>query len=185
MPLLLVVSRLVEAKGIDLIMATADRLLSLGVQLVILGTGEEKYERFFRELEERYPKNVRALLCFDRDLSKKLYAAADIFLMPSYREPCGLAQMIACRYGTVPVVRATGGLADSIIPYGREGGCGFLFRDPTPDEFLRCVSDVISLFREGGGDWDRLCRTAMKTDFSWRRSAGRYLSLYRELTEGK
>ncbi len=183
-PLLLMVSRLVEAKGVDLVMATAERLLSLGVQLVILGTGEEKYERFFRELEEAHRENVRTLLRFDRDLSKKLYAAADVFLMPSYREPCGLAQMTACRYGTVPVVRATGGLADSIIPYGRDGGCGFVFRDPTPDEFLGCVSDAVALFRAEGGEWERLCRTAMKTDFSWRRSAERYLSLYQEVTEG-
>jgi starch synthase len=177
------VSRLVEAKGIDLLSATAERLLSLGAQLIILGTGEEKYERAFLELQEKHPESVRALLCFDRDLSKKLYAAADIFLMPSYREPCGLAQMTACRYGTVPVVRSTGGLADSIIPYGRAGGCGFMFFDPSPDNFFECVWDAVTLFSEESGEWERLCRTAMRTDFSWRRSARRYLSLYCELTE--
>ena len=182
-PILLLVSRLVEAKGIDLLLATAERLLSLDVQLIVLGTGEERYESALRELQEKHPESIRALLRFDRNLSKKLYASADIFLMPSYREPCGLAQMTACRYGTIPVVRSTGGLADSIIPYGREGGCGFVFGDPTPDEFFDCVQDAVSLFRKGGGNWERLCRAAMRADFSWRRSAERYLSLYCELME--
>ena len=182
-PLLLMVTRLVAAKGIDLVTAVAERLLSLGVQLVVLGSGEERYERFFCELEEAHPKQVRAVMRFDRDLSKKLYAASDLFLMPSLCEPCGLAQMTACRYGAIPVVRSTGGLADSIIPYGRSGGVGFVFGSPTPAAFLDCVCDALSLYRAAPEEWERLCCTAMKTDFSWRKAATRYISLYQERTE--
>jgi starch synthase len=182
-PMLAMISRLVESKGIDLVAATAERLLALGVRLVVLGTGAEHYERFFKELEGRHSESVRTILRFDRDLSKKLYAAADLFLMPSRTEPCGLAQMIACRYGTVPIVRATGGLYDSIPPYGREGGIGFLFEQYSGDALYEAVMAALSLYRSCPLEFDRLRRAAMQADFGWHRSAGAYLALYRALLE--
>lgn len=182
-PLLIVISRLVAAKGVELLLATLRDILALGTTVVVLGSGERGLEEALSELAARHPHAMRVVLGFDRALSKRLYAGADILLMPSRSEPCGLAQMIACRYGTVPVVRATGGLADSIIPYGRSGGCGFVFREYRPEDFLLAVSDAVSLCKEGGKAWDRLVCTAMRTDFSWRRAAGEYLTLYRELTE--
>ncbi len=182
-PLLLMVGRLVEAKGIDLLLAAAEKILALGAYLVVLGTGEPIYEQALLELERKNPGKVRVILRFDRELSTKLYASADLFLMPSRREPCGLAQMIACRYGAVPVVRAVGGLSDSIVPWGRQGGCGFLFKEDSQDAFFDAVCDAITLYRADDGRWLRLAKAAMRTDFSWQRSALRYLALYRELKE--
>ncbi len=182
-PLLLMVGRLVEQKGVDLLLAAAERLLALGAYLVVLGTGEKEYEEALLALAEKNPQRVRVILRFDRELSKKLYAAADILLMPSRREPCGLAQMIACRYGTVPVVRAVGGLYDSITPWGRRGGCGFLFKEDSPDAFFDAVADAVSLYRRLPDGWRRLALAAMRSDFSWRRSALAYLALYRALWE--
>ncbi len=182
-PLLLMISRLVEAKGVDLLLATAERILALGAYLVVLGTGEKEYEQALLALAEKYPQRVRVLLRFDRELSKKLYAAADIFLMPSRREPCGLAQMIACRYGTVPVVRAVGGLLDSIRPWGRREGIGFLFREDSAQDFYDAVADAVTLFRTDREAWLGLARAAMRADFSWRPSALSYLALYRALWE--
>ena len=184
-PLLLMVTRLTGSKGIPLVLASLPHLFSLGTQLVILGTGEEQYERALREAEEKYPGDMRVLLRFDREMSRKLYAAADVFLMPSRTEPCGIAQMIACRYGTVPVVHATGGLADTVIPYGRPGGCGFLFSAYRPAAFCDAVGDAVALYRAGDGRFAALISSCMSADFSWRRAAARYLSLYSELLEGQ
>ena len=182
-PLLAFIGRLVEDKGVDLLLEALDSLRSLGVQLFVLGTGEARYEQALSRYAERYPDFMRVCTRFDRELSKRLYAAADIFLMPSRREPCGLAQMVACRYGTVPVVRATGGLYDSIIPYGRSGGCGFVFSEYTAEAFYFSVEDAVLLFREKPSEWHRLAGAVMRKKFGWGASASRYLSLYREVLE--
>ena len=123
---------------------------------------------------------MRALFKFDRALSKRLYASADLFLMPSRSEPCGLAQMIACSYGTIPVVRAVGGLYDTIVPYGQEGANGFVFNNYNAHELLFRVKDALSLYRNPD-EWGKLITGAMTTDFSWDRSAKKYLNLYRGL----
>ena len=126
-PILSMITRLTETKGIDLVTNIIDELLSENIQFVILGSGEKKYEDFFSDLTKKYP-NMKAFIKFDRAMSKKIYASSDIFLMPSKSEPCGLAQLIACSYGTIPIVRSVGGLADTIIPYGKsEKANGFSF----------------------------------------------------------
>ncbi len=182
-PLLLAVTRLSESKGIPLLLEALPGLLSLGTQFILLGSGEPRYEQAFRELQERNRENVRVIFQFDRELSKKLYASADIFLMPSRSEPCGLSQMIACRYGTVPVVRSTGGLADSIVPFGHEGGCGFVFSAYRSGALFDAVADAVAFYRADRKKWDALRRSGMKKDFSWKCAAEKYISLYRELWE--
>ena len=143
-PLVVMITRLATAKGIDLVAGIIDELLKEDIQFVILGTGEPEYEQMFKNLEKKY-QNVRALIKFDRVISKKMYASADIFVMPSKSEPCGLAQMIACSYGTVPVVRAVGGLYDSIMPYGRDDANGFTFDNYNAHELLFTVKRAIDL----------------------------------------
>lgn len=184
-PLLAVISRLAAHKGLDLIAACiGDIVTSEDAQLVVLGRGEERYEHFFAELERRYPDRVRAMLTYDRALSKRIYAAADIFLMPSRSEPCGLSQMIASRYGAIPVVRETGGLYDSIKPFWMEGdvmhGNGFTFANYSFVELRERTGAAIALWRNLPLR-QRLMRRIMETDFSWGASAGQYLALYREL----
>ena len=151
------------------------------VQFVILGTGEDAYESFFRELQDRFPDRVRALITYDRDLSKRIYAAADLFLMPSRSEPCGLAQMIASRYGAIPVTRETGGLADSIKGYwekdGEILGNGFTFANYSASELLERTEAAIALCHDPERH-PALVRKIMQTDFSWGQSALKYLELY-------
>ena len=182
-PLLVIISRLVADKGIDMLLDILPRLRALDVNLVVLGTGEASYEEALRRAAEENSGFMRAFLAFDRDLSKKLYAAADVFLMPSRREPCGLAQMVACRYGAVPVVCGTGGLHDTILPYGRPDGCGFVFRLPCSDEFFDAVSDAVMLYRGDRAAFDALSARNARICFGWHRSAKKYLDLYRELGE--
>ncbi len=180
-PLIIAVTRLTEAKGLDILLPAVETLLERPVRFVLLGTGDARYEHLFSELCDRYRDRARAVLSFDRALSKRLYAAGDIFLMPSRSEPCGLSQMTACRYGCVPVVRAVGGLSDSITPYGEAGGNGFVFCDYTPEALSGAVCQALALYREDAEAWSRLCHTCMRTDFSWRRSAGEYLDLYEKI----
>lgn len=183
-PLVAVISRLVAHKGVDLISAMADRLLESGVQMVVLGKGEVRYEDFFRALEARHPDSVRALITYDRDLSKKLYAAADIFLMPSRSEPCGLSQMIASRYGAIPVTRETGGLYDSIKGYwekdGEMFGNGFTFANYNAEELLDRAQAAVALWRDSTRR-KRFVEKIMSTDFSWNSSAVQYMDLYDRL----
>ena len=181
-PMLAVISRLAAHKGLDLITGCIyDLVAAHELQLVILGKGEFGFESFFRELQERFPDKVRALITYDRDLSKRVYAAADIFLMPSRSEPCGLSQMIASRYGAIPVVRETGGLYDSIKPYWVEGetlhGNGFTFANYSAAELRERTEAAIGVWYNKP-ERDRLVERVMTTDFSWRRSAGQYLELY-------
>ncbi len=184
-PVLAIISRLVAHKGLDLIAQTIyDIVRNHDLQLVVLGTGDGGYEDLFLNLQECFPDKVRAQITYDRNLSKRIYAACDIFLMPSKSEPCGLSQMIASRYGAIPVVRETGGLYDSIKPYWQEGkklhGNGFTFYNYSAREFRDRVEAALALY----ADEDlrkRFVRQIMQTDFSWGVSATRYLELYNSL----
>ena len=176
-PLIAMITRLTDGKGVELVLHVFEELLEEDVQFVLLGTGDKRYEEIFKTLAERHGDRARALIKFDRALSKEIYAAADIFLMPSKTEPCGLAQMIACRYGTVPVVHGVGGLADSIIPYGDEGGNGFVFRNFNAHDMLFRLKEALALYKNREA-WDALCVSAMTSDFTWSASAEKYIELY-------
>ncbi len=180
-PLIAMITRLTPAKGIDLVIRILDELLFENLQFVLLGTGDREYEYILREIAGRHPDSARVLCTFDRTLSKRIYAAADLFLMPSRSEPCGLAQMTACAYGTVPVVRGVGGLYDTIIPYGRENSNGFVFYNYNAHDLLFRVKDALALYRAGDGEWDKLRRRAMRSDFGWKNSAKAYIELYNSL----
>ena len=181
-PMLAVISRLAAHKGFDIMTEILTNLIgSEDVQLVVLGCGEEGFEHYFAELSRCFPDKVRALLKYDRNLAKQIYAAADIFLMPSKTEPCGLSQMIASRYGAIPVVRETGGLFDSIKPYweekGKIHGNGFTFANYSGAELLERTRAALLLWREPAKR-DKLISKIMRTDFSWRASARGYLAMY-------
>lgn len=181
-PLIAVISRLVGHKGLDLLMLSADDILAKDVQLVILGQGDRMYEDFFSSLADRYPAKCRTLITYNRDLSKKIYSAADIFLMPSLSEPCGLAQMICSRYGTVPVVHETGGLYDSIRDVGCEGGGnGFTFAAYSAYELYSSVSRACEMYFDAPEEFKKLSQKVMKVDFSWNKSAAEYKKLYKNL----
>lgn len=180
-PMIAIISRLVDHKGLDLVRYAADGILSDRVQLVVLGKGDAAYEQFFADLEKRYPDKVRTLLQYDKDLSKKIYAASDIFLMPSKSEPCGLSQMIASRYGSVPVVHETGGLYDSIRDVGWEGGGnGFTFASYDAQDMLACLRRAEAAYADGEL-WAGLVKKVMRVDFSWKKSAAEYMALYNKL----
>ena len=184
-PMLAIISRLAAHKGLDLVAEIAyDVVRDNDVQLVILGKGEEKFERFFSELERNYPDKVRALLTYDRDLSKKIYAACDIFVMPSKSEPCGLSQMIASRYGAVPVVRETGGLYDSIKGYwvdnGEIKGNGFTFANYSSYELRDRIQAALALYYDAP-QFKKFVSKITGTDFSWASSAEKYMDMYNSL----
>ncbi len=180
-PLLGMVTRLVAQKGLDLVRSSIDNLLnSTDCQFVILGSGDWEYENFFRELQKRFPGRVCACFGFVPELSHKIYAAADLFLMPSKSEPCGLAQMIALRYGTIPVVRETGGLRDSVTDSGDGEGNGFTFQNYDAGDLFHAVGRALEGYRNREG-WEILVQRAMHCDFSWGRSANEYIRLYRSL----
>ncbi len=179
-PLVVMITRFASQKGIDLVLHILDELLGENVQVIVLGTGEKEYEDAFRAAEWRHPDNFRALIKFDRVISKKMYAGADIFLMPSKSEPCGLAQMIACSYGTIPVVRSVGGLYDSIRTYGEEGANGFRFDNYNAHELLFTVKDALALYADKK-KWNALTASAKKSNFTWENSAKEYISIYNNL----
>ncbi|MBR4295447.1 MAG: glycogen synthase GlgA [Clostridia bacterium] len=184
-PLISVISRLASHKGIDIICEIIYKVVSENdVQLIILGCGEGIYESFFRELEKTFPDKVRAMIMYDRDLSKRIYAATDIFLMPSKSEPCGLSQMIASRYGAIPVTRETGGLYDSIKGYWLDGdtikGNGFTFAGYNSAELLDRICAALELYSEKD-ICERLVKKIMNTDFSWNISAKKYIEMYQSL----
>lgn len=181
-PLLAMVTRLVGHKGIDLLCYIARRLLSLDVQLVIVGTGEEHYENFFRGLAAEFPDRVSAQLKFDLGLASRVYAGADVYLMPSKAEPCGLSQMNAMRYGTVPVVHATGGLKDTVRPMGSEdGGLGYTFQSYNGDDFWGAIDRCLGLYWHDRALWRELILRDMQEDFSWKKPAAKYMELFRRL----
>lgn len=179
-PMLAVISRLVGHKGMDLITQAIDDVLSRNVQLVVLGKGDWEYERFFVRLQQRYPGKAAVRIEFSADLSRKIYAGADIFLMPSQSEPCGLAQMIASRYGTVPIVRETGGLKDTIHDCSLGEGNGFTFYDYTAYNVVNAVNRALERY-DNKDDWSKLVSAVMRADFSWNRSAEEYIQMYQEL----
>ncbi len=178
-PIVAMISRLVAHKGLDLVKAVIEQALRQDMQFVLLGTGDFAYENYFTDLARRYPGKVVSIISFNPDLSRKVYSGADIFLMPSKSEPCGLSQMIASRYGTVALVRETGGLRDSITPVGA-GGNGFTFRDYNAQDMLYVLSEALCLYRDKE-EWTKLMKRAMTTDFSWGRSAFAYEDLYMEM----
>lgn len=182
-PLMVMVTRLTRQKGLDLVTYALDRILSGGIQVAILGTGDTAYENALCYFEGKYPGTCAARIQFDPALSQRMYAGADLFLMPSLFEPCGLSQMIAMRYGTLPIVRETGGLRDTVEPYNRftGAGCGFSFANFNGDEMADTVFRAARLFWDDRASWNTLVDHAMEQDFSWKRSADTYLELYRSL----
>lgn len=179
-PLMVMVTRLTRQKGMDLVMYALDRILSGGVQVAVLGTGDRDYEDGLRYFQDKYPGIMAARIEFDPALSQRMYAAADMFLMPSKFEPCGLSQIIAMRYGTLPIVRETGGLKDTVIPYNEftGEGTGFSFSNFNGDEMGDAVFRAARLFWDNRDAWNQLVTQAMSQDFSWTRSADKYLDLY-------
>ncbi len=184
-PLIGMVSRLVAFKGLDLITAALDDLLALDLQVVILGMGEEKYESMFRVAAHRYPEKLAANNYFDDLLAHRIYAASDIYLMPSLSEPCGISQLIALRYGAVPVVRETGGLKDTIVAYDEYTGegNGFSFAHYDAQDMLYTIKHAISFYHDQEA-WPKIMKTAMASDFGWQRSAAEYAALYDRYTQG-
>ncbi len=177
-PIIAMISRLVSHKGLELLKTVAEDILHEDIQFVLLGTGDMVYENFFRDLGRRYEGKVSTNIAFNNDLSRKIYSGADLLLMPSISEPCGLSQMIASRYATIPVVRETGGLYDSIKPYGA-GGNGFTFASYNPYDMLYVIREAIHIYWQKD-EWKALMKKAATTDFSWSHSAQEYKRLYSE-----
>jgi len=183
-PLMVMVTRLAGHKGLDLLCYIARRLLwEEDCQLLILGTGEAQYETFFKELQEQFPEQVAAKITFSLPLASRIYAGGDIYLMPSKSEPCGLSQMNAMRYGTVPVVHATGGLKDTVPPCDEngEGGLGFTFQSYNADDFMGAVKRALALYKDKPENWKALVKKGMDMDFSWDVPASRYMELFHHM----
>lgn len=183
-PLIAFVNRLVEQKGLDLIRHVIDEILALDVQVVILGNGEEKYRRFFESIVKHYPHKLSFNFNFDDSLARKIYAASDMFLMPSLYEPCGIGQLIAMRYGSIPIVRETGGLKDTVIPFAASNGKGngFSFRSFNAHDMLFTIRKAVNLYKNKE-TWGRLVKNAVSMDYSWKKPAQQYLELYRRILE--
>lgn len=179
------ISRLTDQKGLDLIAYAMERIVDEHTQFVVIGTGDAQYENMFRHYAWKYPGQVSANICYSDDLAHKLYAAADAFLMPSAFEPCGLTQLISFRYGTVPIVRETGGLKDTVIPYNEyeDTGDGFSFTNYNGDDMLYVINFAKRIFFEKKRQWNHMIDRGMEKDFSWGASKFRYEGLYRYLTE--
>jgi len=177
------VSRLVDQKGLDLLAGVIEEILELDIQMVILGTGENKYEEMLRYFASKYPEKLAIRLEFSDKLAHQIYAGVDMLLMPSRFEPCGIAQMIAMRYGTVPIVRETGGLKDTIIPYKdiNETGNGFSFMNYNAHELLFTLQRALSIYKNNKPVWNTIRLKALKSDFSWNRSANAYIEIYKSL----
>ena len=180
-PLIGMVTRLTGQKGLDILVEALPKLIALGARIVIQGTGEEQYHRILAGAGSRYPKQMRVLLQFDEATARAIYAGCDMFLMPSRYEPCGLGQMIAFRYGSVPIVRKTGGLADTVIPYNPKTGrgTGFVFKEYKAEALAACLKGALAVYRDKK-KWASLMKAGMKQDFSWERSAKEYVKLYRK-----
>ena len=179
-PLVAIVSRLVSHKGLDIVKDAAEEILKRDVQIVVLGTGDNDYQNHFAHLTEVYPDKFHAIIAYNKDLSHKIYGAADMFLMPSKSEPCGLSQMISARYGAVPIVRATGGLSDSIEDCGGgDKGIGFVFGDYSAGALIEVMDRALGLYRDYRSIWDSLAKRTMSADFGWDVSAKEYEQMYR------
>ena len=182
--LMVVISRLVGHKGVDILLDALQGYLDLGAQFVVLGTGTEEYQNAFKRIANKNSKQVKALITFNSALARKLYAAADIFVMPSKSEPCGLSQMIASRYGAVPLVRATGGLYDTIIDYTEDGN-GFVFKDYKADALYLKGKEAIHMYYNNKEEFNNLIVKAMNKDFSWEASSKQYIEMYKNLLKKK
>lgn len=182
-PVIAMVTRMDSSKGLDLVAQALDDLVAQDVQLVVLGTGDETYQSMFRIASHRYPDKVSAQIYFDEHLSRQIYAGADLFLMPSLYEPCGIGQLIAMRYGCLPIVRETGGLKDTVFSYNEESGegNGFSFIPYQAHDMLYTINRALALYREDRRTWYQVVRAAMKCDYSWKRSAMDYIHVYEEL----
>ena len=182
-----IVSRLTDQKGFDLIAYIMDELRHDAVQIVALGTGEERYENMFRHFDWKYHGKVSAQIYYDEKMSHRIYASADAFLMPSLFEPCGLSQLMSLRYGTLPIVRETGGLKDTVVPYNEyEGtGNGFSFRNYNAHEMLATVRNAERIYYDKKREWNKMVDRAMAADFSWGNSARQYEEMYNWLIGDK
>ncbi len=183
-PVLGIVSRFVTQKGFDLIARIANELMRKDLYIVALGTGEPEYEELFRSLAEKFPEKFLVRVAYDNALAHQIEAGADMFVMPSRYEPCGLNQMYSMKYGTAPVVRATGGLDDTVIPFDGDRGTGFRFSSYSPQALLGCIEQALEIFRDKKA-WHKLQQNCMEQDFSWTQSAKRYAALYQSLQEAK
>ncbi|MGX8686852.1 MAG: glycogen synthase, partial [bacterium] len=182
-----IVSRLTDQKGFDLIAYVLEEILSLdAIQMVVLGTGEERYENMFRYFDWKYNDKISANIYYSDELSHKIYAASDAFLMPSLFEPCGLSQLMSLKYGTLPIVRETGGLKDTVEPYNEyEGtGTGFTFANYNAHEMMHVIRYAEQVFYDDRKSWDKMVERAMNADFSWKVSAGKYQEMYDWLIGG-
>lgn len=182
-PLVAMITRLTSQKGIDILMNVIDEVLERDLQLVVLGTGDWQFETALVEAEKRHPANFRALITFSGDLANKLYAGSDLFLMPSRFEPCGLSQLIAMRYGSVPIVRETGGLKDTVVPFNSATGegTGYTFYSYNAHDMLGAIDRAVGEYHGNKAGFRKLVRNAMKEDFSWNKSAKRYAEIYKSL----
>lgn len=181
-PLIGLISRLANQKGFDILAEALPRIMSLGINMIILGTGEKKYHELLNRAQKKYPAHFGLKLGFDNKLAHQIEAGADVFLMPSRYEPCGLNQLFSLRYGTIPVVRAVGGLEDTVIDYRKSSvkGTGFKFREYTAEALFRCLEGTVKVYSKGASSWKKLVHRAMLEDFSWERSAKRYIWLYKK-----
>lgn len=179
-----IISRLTDQKGFDLLACEIENLCNENVQIVILGTGDEKYENLFRHYAWKYPENISSNIFFSNEKAHKIYAASDAFLMPSHFEPCGLSQLISLKYGTLPIVRETGGLKDTVVAYNEytNEGNGFSFKNYAPNEMMHVIRYAIDIFYNKKESWNQLITNAMSADFSWNVSADKYIELYSEIT---
>ena len=179
-PIIACVSRLVRHKGFDLVTAAIHEIMGMDVQMIVLGTGDWNYEEAFRQAQNQYPGRFAAHMMYSPNLSTAIYGGADLFLMPSISEPCGLSQMIAMRYGTIPVVRETGGLRDSVVPYNKftGEGTGFSFANINVQEMTGVLSEAVNLYHSEPKAWKALQKNAMTADFSWEKSAKAYEEIY-------
>ncbi|GAA0335126.1 glycogen synthase GlgA [Bacillus carboniphilus] len=186
-PIIAMVTRLVDQKGIDLVLHVFEEIVRMNVQFILIGTGEERYERAFKELAENHPEKVSANLYFDESLARKIYAGSDIFLMPSQFEPCGIGQLIALKYGTIPVVRETGGLKDTVLPYNEFTCCGngFSFTHYNAHDMLYTIERALWFYRFQPNKWRDLVHNALKLDYSWEYSSNEYKDLYRHILQNK
>jgi len=186
-PLIGIITRLVDQKGLDLFTEIIDDLMNIPVQIVVLGTGDPFYENTLTDYSAKYPKEISACITFDNALAHRIYAGSDIFLMPSLFEPCGLSQMISMKYGTVPIVRETGGLKDTVLPYNKYTGegTGFSFSNISCVELLDITKMACDVYKNNKTAWEWLIKNGMATDFSWGNSALKYLELYKSLIDDK
>ncbi|MCX7711534.1 MAG: glycogen synthase GlgA [Clostridia bacterium] len=184
-PLIGIVHRLTAQKGLDLILDVMDEIMESDVQFVLLGLGDPYYENKFKEYAEKYPDKMKVIIEFNVTLAQRIYSGSDVFLMPSRFEPCGLGQLISLRYGTIPIVRSTGGLADTVLDFNADEkqGNGFTFTDYTSEAFLNALKRAIKVYNQKPEAWDMLIQRALESDFSWKTSAEKYLKLYKLAVE--